>query len=455
MIKATLAHIAKQLNLPLPSQDIDFYGMSSDTRTLQANNLYVAIRGENFDGHTFVAEAAKKGAAAVLVSSPVNHPIPQLVVPDTILALGKIAALWRDQFTLPLIGLTGSNGKTTLKNMISAILRAACHNQAEQVLATEGNLNNHIGVPLNLVRLNAQHRYAVIEMGMNHFGEIDYLTKLAKPTVAIITNAAESHLEGVHNIEGVAKAKGEIFSGLDLQGTAILNRDDAYYEYWLQLIGQRKHLSFGFENTADVTTRFQDNQPLLIKTPQGEISISLSLLGKHNALNALAATAAALAVGIPLEFVKKGLENVQAAPGRMRQYTLANQIRIIDDTYNANPFSLKAAVHTLATYHGTKILVLGDMKELGTDAQALHFSAGEYIRAAGVDYLFTLGNLSAATTENFGKNGFHFTERDALVAALLPHLKNNTTILVKGSRSMQMEKVLAKLIPAEQLAPSH
>jgi UDP-N-acetylmuramoyl-tripeptide--D-alanyl-D-alanine ligase len=455
MIETTLANLAQQLELPAPSHDVSFCGISIDTRTLQPGNLFVAICGSQFDGHTFVTEAAKKGAAAILVNHPVDHPIPQLHVADTLLTLGKIAANWRDQFSLPLIGVTGSSGKTTLKNMIAAILRAACHNQVDQVLATEGNFNNNIGLPLNLVRLNTEQRYAVLEMGMNHFGEIEYLTQLAKPSVAVINNAAAAHLEGVKDLAGVAKAKGEIFLGLDPQGTAILNRDDAYFNYWQSLIGTRKLISFGLEHAADVTAHYETNQPITIKTPRGEFTVTVPLLGKHNVMNALAATAAALALNIELADIKAGLENVKPAPGRMRQYELANQVKVIDDTYNANPFSLQAAVNTLAAFSGTRILVVGDMKELGENAEEIHFTMGQKIRAAGIDYLFTFGNLSAATTKGFGQNAQHFTERDLLIQTLLPYLKNDVTVLVKGSRSMQMEKIIAGIIPKTQLEHAH
>lgn len=454
MIQTTLAAIAKQLNITTPTQDVGFCGISSDTRTLTPGSLYVAIRGENFDGHEFVAKAAKQGAVAALVSTKVDYPLPQLVVDDTILALGKIAKQWRDQFSLPLIGVTGSNGKTTLKNMIAAILRAACQNQADHVLATDGNLNNNIGLPLSLARLDKNHRYAVLEMGMNHFGEIAYLTQLASPSVAIINNAAEAHLEGLKDVAGVAKAKGEIFLGLDQNGIAILNHDDVYFGYWCTLIGTRRYLSFGLDSAADVCAT-SVGQPVTIKTPQGEITVDLPLLGKHNVMNALAATAATLAANIDLASIKAGLENVKPAPGRMHQYVLANHARVIDDTYNANPFSLKAAVNTLATFPGTKIVVLGDMKELGPNEKQLHFAAGQHILSSGIDYLFTLGNLSLETSKGFGDNAQHFTEYDQLIAALNPYLNNDVTVLVKGSRSMHMEKVIAGIIPEEQLEHIH
>ncbi|MEO8400377.1 MAG: UDP-N-acetylmuramoyl-tripeptide--D-alanyl-D-alanine ligase [Gammaproteobacteria bacterium] len=455
MINTTLSSIAKQLGIQLACQDVTFHGISSDTRTLAPGNLFIAIRGEQFDGHCFVAEAAEKGAFALLVSERVDSTLPQLLVEDTIQALGTIAGHWRNQFTLPLIGVTGSNGKTTLKNMLAAILRAACDNQSADVLATDGNLNNNIGLPLNLIRLNEKHRYAVLEMGMNHFGEIEYLTKLAKPTVAIINNAAAAHLEGLKDVAGVAKAKGEIFLGLDQNGTAILNADDAHFNYWRELIGHRKMYSFGLKNPADVTATLSAKQTMTIKTPHGEIAVQLPLLGTHNIMNALAATAGALALNIDLAAIKAGLESVQPAPGRMRQYVLANNIKVIDDTYNANPFSLQAAIDALAEFSGTKILILGDMRELGENAEQFHATAGQHILAAGINYLFTLGSLSASATKSFGQNAQHFSDRDPLIAALKPLLKNDVTVLVKGSRSMRMEKIVADIIPKEQLEHAH
>jgi UDP-N-acetylmuramoyl-tripeptide--D-alanyl-D-alanine ligase len=375
--------------------------------------------------------------------------LPQLLVEDTTLALGKLGAAWRDQFSIPFIAVTGSNGKTTLKNMIAAIMVAACRGDDSQVLATQGTLNNQWGLPLTLARLDKQHRYAAIEMGMNHFGEIDYLTRLTRPAVAVITNAASAHLEGVGDVAGVARAKAEIFNGLTADGIAVLNRDDAFYDFWCQAVNGRQHLSFGLHPEADIRATVHDAQhaqEITLRTPKGNIDINLPLLGKHNVLNALAAAAAALAVGIDLNAIKAGLESIKPAPGRLQIHTLANGVNIIDDTYNANPFSLQAAVSTLASFAGKKILVLGDMKELGADAKSLHQTAGDAIRKAGIDYLFTYGDLSASTASAFGEGAYHFNEQEKLVTALKPFLHNTTTILVKGSRSMRMEKVVSGLM---------
>ncbi len=446
MIKMTLVEIAQQLDSARSTQDTEFQGFSTDTRTLSANNLYIAIKGENFDGHHFIAEALAKKASALVVNHPVDSPLPQLIVPDTIAALGKISSLWRNRFQLPLIGVTGSNGKTTLKNMVAAILCAQTKNNAE-VLATEGNLNNNIGVPLMLGRLSKQHRYGVIEMGMNDFGEINYLTQLVKPHIAIVNNAATAHLQGLKSVAGVAKAKGEIFSGLDATGIAILNKDDVFFNYWQDLVKDKKIFTFGLKNPADITATCIDATKTLLQTPKGNIEIQLPLLGLHNIMNALAATAATLALDISLETIKKGLENVVPAPGRLRLHHLASGVKIIDDTYNANPASVTAAINTLATLAGARILVLGDMKELGDDAAQLHFEIGEKAKNADIHYLFTFGELSRSATTAFGKNAQHFTERAKLIAELQQHLKTNTNILVKGSRSMQMEKITVELLP--------
>jgi UDP-N-acetylmuramoyl-tripeptide--D-alanyl-D-alanine ligase len=457
----TIAELATILSAETPGSDLTFTGISKDTRTIKPGNLYIAIIGESLDGHDYIQEAYQKGAVAALVSRQVDCPIPQILVKDTILALGQLGENWRNRFLIPLIGVTGSNGKTTLKNMIAAILTAACHGHAAEVLATEGNLNNTIGLPLMLTRLDTLHRYGVIEMGMNSFDEIAYLTKLTRPSIAVITNAAESHLQGVKDVAGVAKAKGEIFQGLEENGIAILNAQDKFYDYWIGLIGQRKHYSFGLQPSADIYVTFNSSinaagQSITLHTPQGKMHVNLPLLGQHNALNAAAATAVGLAMHFDLSIIKKGLETVKPAYGRMNEIMLENGIRIIDDTYNANPFSAHAAINALANYTGTRILVLGDMRELGPDAIHLHALTGQRAREAGIDYVFTLGELTAATTEAFGpEKGQHFAARENLIAALKPYLLPGTTILVKGSRSMKMEKVVAELVPAYALTSAH
>jgi UDP-N-acetylmuramoyl-tripeptide--D-alanyl-D-alanine ligase len=456
MITMTLGEAAAILGIECYLPDVTFTGICKDTRAIKAGNLFVAIIGEQFDGNQFAAAAIQSGASAALVSRPLPSDLPQLVVPDTLEALGKLTQHWRNRFHLPLIGVTGSNGKTTMKNMIAAILQAACHGDSTGVLATEGNLNNNIGVPFTLARLNNEQRYGVVEMGMNNAGEIAYLTQLVRPQVAVISNAAESHLQGLKDVAGVARAKGEIFLGLTKDGTAVLNRDDNFYDYWCGLVTGHPCLTFSMTQAADLTAVIKDaaattHQLIMLQTPAGNIDVKLPLLGNHNVMNALAATAATLAIGIELAAVKAGLEGLHAAPGRFNVHLMANGARVIDDTYNANPFSTHAAINTLATFPGKKILVLGDMRELGADELALHQLTGERAAAAGIDHVFTLGTLSAETTKAFGANGQHFTDREALIAAVKPYVAANHTILVKGSRSMKMELVVSQLIPAELL----
>jgi UDP-N-acetylmuramoyl-tripeptide--D-alanyl-D-alanine ligase len=446
MIQMTLEQAAAILGISAATMNKDFRGISIDSRNIQPGNLFVAIPGARVDGHDFIEEAYNKGAAAALVTRPIASPLAQLRVEDIAIALGKLGTAWRNQFTLPVIAVTGSNGKTTLKNMIASIMTAACGGDKDQVLATFGTLNNHLGLPLTLARLNTNHRYAVIEMGMNHFGEIETLTKITHPHVAVITNAAMAHLEGVGDLAGVAKAKAEIFSGLSADGIAILNRDDAFYTFWLEKIGNHQYLTFGLHPNADVHAIILTEGRITLCTPKGNVDINLPLLGNHNILNALAAAAATLVIGIDLQTIKLGLESIQPAPGRLQLHILPNGVKIIDDTYNANPISLEAAVKTLATFAGKKILVLGDMKELGNEAKNLHQQAGESIKQAGIDYLFTYGDLSATSAQAFGEGAYHFNEQEKLVTALKPFLYNQTTILVKGSRSMHMEKVVTGLV---------
>lgn len=449
MIQMTLEQAANILGLHTAHADKEFKGISIDTRTIQPGNLFIAIRGDRMDGHDYIEEAFQKGAAAAIVSHQIESALPQLIAADTTAALGKLGAYWRDQFDINIVAVTGSNGKTTLKNMIAMIMVAACHGDEKQVLATQGTLNNHWGLPITLARLSKDHCYAAIEMGMNHFGEIEYLTKLTHPNVAVITNAAASHLEGLGDVAGVARAKAEIFSGLPQHGIAILNRDDAFFPFWHELIGSHHFITFGFHPDAHIQASIHQSaqsQAITLHTPKGDIDVALPLLGKHNVLNALAATAATLAAGIQLDAIKAGLEQVKPAPGRLQLHTLTNGVNIIDDTYNANPFSLQAAVSILASFSGKKILVLGDMKELGAEAKMLHQTAGEEIRNAGIDYLFTYGELSANAAQSFGEGAYHFNEQDKLVNALKPFLFNTTTILVKGSRSMRMEKVISELV---------
>ncbi len=461
MIELSLKKAAEILSATIinDAHETQFTGISTDTRTIQPGNLFVALRGEKFDAHDFIDQAVQKGSAAVLVQRQLKVSLPQLLVSNTLAALGKLAKSWRDQFNIPFIALTGSNGKTTTKNMLGAIFLQANQNQADAILFTQGNFNNDIGLPLTLCRLAPTHRIAIIEMGMNHFGELDYLSQLTEPTTALITNIATAHLEGVGgNIEGVAKAKAEIFNGLQKGGSAIINADDNFADYFRNLVSPYHSLTFSLKNNAaDVRGEILPNtnsektqlQTLFRLAYQNQsIDILLNLPGEHNVMNALAASAAAIANGVSLADIKTALEKIQPAPGRL-QFKVGQQgLRIIDDTYNANPASLRAAMYTLVNNHqGTKVLVLGDMRELGSDGEKLHFDSGQLAQQLGINYLFATGTLSKAAVKAFGNNAFHFADHENLINALKQHqLNENVVMLVKGSRSMHMEQVVQAFI---------
>ena len=433
-----------------PGVDGVFATVGTDSRRLPADALFVALSGPNFDGHEFIAAARQQGARAALVSRWVTDPLPQLRVADTRLTLGRLAASWRTRFTGPLIALTGSNGKTTLKEMLAAILR-----RRGSTLATEGNLNNDIGVPLTLLRLNAEHGYAVIEMGANHHGEIAYLTGLARPDVAIVNNAGPCHLEGFGDVAGVARAKGEIFQGLSATGVAIVNRDDPHADDWIGLNPGRRIVDFGLDRPAAVSARILDaatNRFRLI-VPTGETEIRLPLPGRHNIRNALAAAAGALAAGATLDDIRQGLESLHDVGGRLQRLRGRHGGMVIHDAYNANPASLAAALHTVGARPGRKWLVLGDMRELGPVASELHAQSGQEARTTGFERLYALGEHSRAAAAAFGEGGRHFTDLEALMDALsrdLKHSAESPTILIKGSRGMRMERVVAVLAEPEE-----
>ena len=443
-----LSEAAKAMQAQLMGTDAMFTSVGTDSRQVNKGQLFVALKGENFDGHDFASQAIEQGAAAVLVSNTNTGAEPVLVVDDTCKALGELAAYWRSKFNMPLAAITGSNGKTTVKEMIASILRAAC-GQAEEVLATVGNLNNHIGLPLTLLKLNAQHRYAVAEMGMNHTGEISYLSKIAKPTVALINNAGNAHIGELGSFEAIAKAKGEIFEGLAETGTAIINTDDVFAPLWLSLAGQRKVMTFGMKNKADVSANYQLHataSDIEITTPQGAIKVSLPTPGLHNVMNALAATSAALAMGVTLKDVAEGLENYAGVKGRLQQKAGLNGALVIDDTYNANPMSMKVAIDVLMAMPGEKLLVLGDMGELGDNAAEMHAEIGSYAKASGLKSLFALGEMSVDMAKAFGSGARHYATPQALTADLQKQMKQGVNVLVKGSRFMAMERVVDEIV---------
>lgn len=422
-------------------------GISTDTRTIKPGDLFIALRGPNFDAHDFAADAVALGAAAVMVERQLAVPVPQVIVPDTRLALGHLAGARRAQFNIPVIAITGSNGKTTVKEMIAAICA-----QRGAVLATQGNLNNDIGVPLTLLRINSSHKFAVVEMGANHPGEIAYLTHLTRPDVALINNAGPAHLEGFGSLQGVAQAKGEIYGGLSSQGVGIVNADDNFAGLWRGLCRNHAVLSFGLSNTADVSARWVTDalgSHVTIITGQGEVEVTLRLLGRHNIMNALAASAAALACGCSLQDIKQGLESLQPVKGRLQLKHGKNGSKIIDDTYNANPASFKAALDVLSIYPGQRYVALGDMGELGEGAAQMHREIGAYAKSSGIDRLYTVGQFAQFAAEGFGPRAKEYRDQPGIIGALLSDLTAEVTLLVKGSRSMHMEDVVNALTQSE------
>ncbi|MDH5651524.1 MAG: UDP-N-acetylmuramoyl-tripeptide--D-alanyl-D-alanine ligase [Gammaproteobacteria bacterium] len=428
--------------------DVLFTGAGTDTRTIKSGELFIALRGPNFDGHDFVQQAQEKGATAVLVDHAMDIDIPMLVVKDTRIAMGKLAHAWRKRFNIPVIAVTGSNGKTTVKEMLASIF-----SETGQVHATKGNLNNDIGVPLTLFELGEQHGSAIIEMGANHAGEIAWLVGLADPDVAVITNAGAAHLEGFGSLEGVARAKGEIYQGLSEKGYAVINADDRFAPLWREFAAPRQRIEFGLNDHHDVTavyTPAMDGNAITVTTPHGEVQIKLTLLGRHNVMNALAAISAAIVMDVALDDIKAGLEKMRPVPGRLQIKPGINQSRVIDDTYNANPSSVQAALDVVCSFPGRHFLALGDMGELGGDAAAMHRRVGEQAREKGLHGLYTTGELAANAADAFGAAAFRFATQSEMIAALQNDLQADTTLLVKGSRRARMEKVVDALIITER-----
>lgn len=430
--------------------DAAFSGVSTDSRSVQAGNLFVALRGERFDAHNFLPEVIGNGAAAVVVErAPEGVQIPALVVPDTRAALGEIARQWRRQFALPVIGVTGSNGKTTVKEMIAAILRVAFGE--EQCLATRGNLNNEIGVPITLLGLSARHRAAVIEMGMNHPGEISTLASIAQPTVGLVNNAQREHQEFMHSVEAVARENGAVLAALPANGVAVFPADDDFTPVWRELAargGPRGTVSFGLCEEADVRCQYRMNDfgsELTLQIGVDSQVVELQAAGLHNVRNALAAAACCHAVGVGLNDIARGLQAFSPVDGRMQRKLANNGAIVIDDTYNANPDSVLAAIDVLARTGAPRMLVLGDMGEVGDEGQKFHEEIGAYARQAGIDRLFTLGDLARNSASAFGMNAVHFDKLNELMAALCAMLPSGATVLVKGSRFMRMERVVQQL----------
>jgi UDP-N-acetylmuramoyl-tripeptide--D-alanyl-D-alanine ligase len=453
-VKRTLAQAASAVSGTLHGTDGAYGAVNSDTRTLGAGELFVALKGPNFDGNDFVESAAHAGAAGALVHR--HHPqllasgraFAQIVVADTLAALSDLAAAWRAQFDLPLLGVGGANGKTTVKEMASQILarRGPC-------LATRGNLNNHIGVPLTLMRLESSHRAAVIEMGANRKGDVAGLCRIARPTIGLITNAGAEHLEGFGSLDGVAEGEGEMVAALDAQGTAVLNADDAYVGLWRKMAGAARVVTFGLSDDADY--RATDIAQSIgadgfalrftLHAPGSRRPVRLHLAGRHNVINALAAAAAASAAGATLDDIVEGLAQVRPVGGRLQLKSSRHGAWIIDDSYNANPSSVQAALEVLKDLEGPRWMVLGDMGELGAFAPQSHTEAGELARRAGVSRLFALGPLSARAVQSFGAGAEWFPDAQSLIARLDAQLAAGTTLLIKGSRMNRLERVVESL----------
>ena len=449
-----LSRVAQAVDGRLVGADVALNGVSTDTRAIAPGQLFIALSGGNFDAHDFLAAAVASGAAALLVADAAKVPagVPAVVVDDTRLALGRLAAAWRASFTLPVIAVTGSNGKTTTKEMVAAILKAAF---GDAVLATRGNFNNDIGLPLTLLGLNATHRAAVIEMGMNHPGEIAYLAPIGAPTVALVTNAQRAHLEGMGDLDEVAREKGSIFSGLQPNGIAVVNADDAYTELWRGMAGPHAVRTFAIDHPADVHATVRQHgleTSLELTAPEGEAALRLRIPGRHNARNAVAAAAACLAAGVPLTAVVAGLENFSGVKGRLQRRAGIKGAEILDDTYNANPDSVRAGIDVLASTIGRKLLVLGDMGEIGDASGQYHDEIGGYAKSQGIDRLYALGDAVQQAVRNFGEGAKHYCNVEKLIAAVDKELGPETTVLVKGSRFMKMERVADALAASEPVA---
>jgi len=424
-----------------------FTGVSINSQTIEAGNVFVALRGERFDAHDFLADVAARGAAAVVVERvPAGFSLPALIVPDTRVALGQIANFWRRRFAIPVIGVTGSNGKTTVKEMIAAILEATYG--AGHYLSTRGNLNNDIGVPLTLCRLEPTHRAAVIEMGMNHPGEIARLADIAGPTVAVVNNAQREHQEFMASVAAVAAENGAVISALAADGTAVFPADDAFTPLWQSLAGSRRVLHFALTGVATLTCSAKPNHfgsDLVIHADGHDFPVTLAAAGVHNVRNALAAAAATLAIGIAPHTVARGLASFVPVAGRLQRKSASNGALLIDDTYNANPDSVRAAIDVLAAASAPRMLVLGDMGEVGSEGVAFHQEIGSYARQSHIDQLFTLGSLARHASHAFGSQALHFDDMDKLNQAISSHIVPDASILVKGSRFMKMERVVQHL----------
>ena len=439
MISMKLSQAAALLNCAPLQSDVTFTGITSDSRQLAPGMLFAALPGQNFDGHDYLQQAMELGAVAALVCRKVESSLPLLQVEDVLTALGTLAGYWRTQCPARVVGITGSNGKTTVKEMVASILR-----QDGDVLATEGNFNNELGLPLTVFQLNKSHDFAVLEMGASKPGDIAYLAGIARPEVGLITNIGPAHLQGFIDEEGVARAKGELYASLPREGTAIINAAEPWVDLWQSVNTAGTIFYFNGDGENHIQAH-RTAEKVMVSTPVGEFPLHLPLPGEHNLANALAATAVCLALDVSLDNIKTGLEAVKPVPGRLSLVSSKSGWTVIDDTYNANPASLYAALQVLSTQSGEPWLVLGDMKELGSDSRKMHAELGDAARSLGVKRLFALGDASVATVDAFGDKAAHFSSRDGLIEALRAQLRPGVACLVKGSRSMGMEHVVSAI----------
>lgn len=441
-----LSDISKILDGELNGADVTFDTIDMDTRKLRPGSLFVALEGEQFDGHDFLAQAQASGAVAALVHKKINTDLPIVVVPNTRKALGILAKTWRDRAPIKLLAITGSCGKTTTKSMLASIM-----SQLGPVLSNPSSFNNDIGLPITVLQLKPEHEYAVLEMGTNHFGEIAYLTEIARPDVALILNIGSAHLEFFGDVAGVARAKGEIFQGLSKDGTAVINADDAFANYLRSLTDGRRVLTFSLIKEADVTganivVDAKGYPSFDLTLNKQMVAINLPIVGKHNVANALGAAAAAYAAGATIEQIKAGLETAQPVAKRMIWRTGKNDARILDDTYNAAPNAVIAALNVLANLPGEKVFAFGGMAELGEHGAREHTAVGEKARELGIESIYAVGPLSHLTVQAFGMGGQLFANKSDLIEALKPKLHGDMTLLIKGSRGAKMEDVVTELV---------
>ena len=437
-----LSEVAAMAGGLLQGRDVPLEHVATDTRTLAPGALFVALCGARYDGHDFVDRAQAAGARALMVSKPVATSLPRVMVEDTLRSLAWLAGAWRRRLRASVVALTGSNGKTTTKEMIASIL-----SRSHAVLASEGNRNNHIGVPLTLLALRPRHRVAVVEMGANHPGEIRDLCALARPDVGVVLNAGPAHLAGFGDVDGVARAKGEMFESLARTATGVVNRDDAYCDYWRRLLGERRTLGFGFSEAAEFRALAVDAGVAELRLDGAVRRCRLRLPGRHNVCNALAAAAAADAAGADADAIIAGLEAMRPIRGRLHRRRGVAGMHLIDDSYNANPGSLDAALEVLRECPGKRWLALGDMAELGADARALHAAAGARAKDAGIDRLFALGARAAEAGAAFGAGAELFSSLKSLTGRIAGQAAPDVHLLVKGSRSARMDRLVAALAP--------